>query len=429
MWQCPLVDWDLSQQKRHWEKIDSFLESRRTLPYLCHASKEELACSITSVNWFSRWCDGFSKISFLGNASRKIPRLHEITKLENQLQGWSLLKNSRSSSHNSVDQRSWDSKVNWYHRDRLWRETDFPDRDMLDAMIASASKKILDRHLHFRRRVSVEEQRAQKFDRFLRWRQISSVIYEHFRATTAYEAVLGLSDSVQYYVCRTTISWFSMHNGTKLYCQQAKHLQKWSWKDCTSQNFMVLFRLRLYWPCMTRRLSETMGNHVIKGWRHLWGYMLIRRWELETSEPAMTLWKETQLPRADKERKPVLRGKWENAFIGRHMDNVLKETYVVSDMILYLETDTRLREEKDNILLLRPIQRQRLTGKNLEKIKQQRSAPLEGKGRFPCQNKSCEASSSNYWHPSVCQKCKSETGRICCKKCRFRHVEAEEEPS
>ena len=41
--------------------------------------------------------------------------------------------------------------------------SDFPDYDMLDAMIASALKKLLDQHVHFRRRVSVEEQRAQKY--------------------------------------------------------------------------------------------------------------------------------------------------------------------------------------------------------------------------------------------------------------------------
>ena len=50
---------------------------------------------------------------------------------------------------------------------------DFSDYDMLDAMIASALKKVLT-HVHFRKRVSVEEQRAQKDDRFLRGRQIRS---------------------------------------------------------------------------------------------------------------------------------------------------------------------------------------------------------------------------------------------------------------
>ena len=72
--------------------------------------------------------------------------------------------------------------------------TDSPDNDMLDAMVASALKKLLDRHVHFRRRVSVEEQRAQKYDRFLRGTQIAFLIYEHFRATGACEAVQGLSD-------------------------------------------------------------------------------------------------------------------------------------------------------------------------------------------------------------------------------------------
>ena len=71
---------------------------------------------------------------------------------------------------------------------------DFTDYDVLDAMIASALKRLLDKHVHFRNRLSVEEQRAQKYDRFLRGRQIDYMIYEHFRATGAYEAVQGLSD-------------------------------------------------------------------------------------------------------------------------------------------------------------------------------------------------------------------------------------------
>ena len=48
--------------------------------------------------------------------------------------------------------------------------------------------------VHFRRRVSVEEQRAQKHDRFLRGRQTAYKIFEHSRATRAYEAVQGLLD-------------------------------------------------------------------------------------------------------------------------------------------------------------------------------------------------------------------------------------------
>ena len=64
---------------------------------------------------------------------------------------------------------------------------------MLDAKIASALKKIISNQ-HFRSRVSVEEQRAQKIDRFPRGRQISYMIYDHFRRTGAYDAAQDLSD-------------------------------------------------------------------------------------------------------------------------------------------------------------------------------------------------------------------------------------------
>ena len=61
--------------------------------------------------------------------------------------------------------------------------TDFPDVDMLDAMIPSAKKKLLNTQIHFRKRVSVEEQRAQKSDRSLRGRQIAYMVHEYFHAT------------------------------------------------------------------------------------------------------------------------------------------------------------------------------------------------------------------------------------------------------
>ena len=38
---------------------------------------------------------------------------------------------------------------------------DFPDFEKLDAVIASAVKKLLNTHSNFRKRASVEEQRAQ----------------------------------------------------------------------------------------------------------------------------------------------------------------------------------------------------------------------------------------------------------------------------
>ena len=47
-----------------------------------------------------------------------------------------------------------------------------PDFEVLDARIASALNRII-HNSHFTRRVSLEEQKAQKQDRFLRGRQIA----------------------------------------------------------------------------------------------------------------------------------------------------------------------------------------------------------------------------------------------------------------
>ena len=73
-----------------------------------------------------------------------------------------------------------------------------------------------------------------------------------------------------------------------------------------------------------------------------------------------------QSPRVKKERKPAFRGKWESVFSGRHMDNVPKETHVVSVMTSKPQgTVAKVRDEKDNRLLVHPTRRQnRLTARD-----------------------------------------------------------------
>ena len=100
---------------------------------------------------------------------------------------------------------------------------DFPDYDMLHAMIASALKRLPDKHVRFRKRVCVEEQRAQKYDRSSRGRQIAHMIYEHFRATGAYEAV-QLSDLFSIRLQNDDVQDFDVR-WVKLYYQQAMCLQ------------------------------------------------------------------------------------------------------------------------------------------------------------------------------------------------------------
>ena len=64
------------------------------------------------------------------------------------------------------------------------RGISMPNFEVLDARIASALNKII-HNSHFKRRISLVEQKAQKEDRFLRGRQIAYLIYEYFRVTGA----------------------------------------------------------------------------------------------------------------------------------------------------------------------------------------------------------------------------------------------------
>ena len=66
--------------------------------------------------------------------------------------------------------------------------THFPNSEMLDARIAIISNS------QFKKKVSLEEQKAQKEDRFLRGRQIAYMIYDNFRVNDAHDTVLDYAD-------------------------------------------------------------------------------------------------------------------------------------------------------------------------------------------------------------------------------------------
>ena len=73
------------------------------------------------------------------------------------------------------------------------RGISMPNFEVLDAKIASALNKII-HNSQFKRRISLEEQKAQKEDRFLRGRQIAYLIYEYFQVTGANDSVENYAD-------------------------------------------------------------------------------------------------------------------------------------------------------------------------------------------------------------------------------------------
>ena len=68
-----------------------------------------------------------------------------------------------------------------------------PKFEVLDARIASALNRII-HDSHFKRRIILEEQKAQKEDRFFRGTQIAYLIYEYFRVTGANDSVENYAD-------------------------------------------------------------------------------------------------------------------------------------------------------------------------------------------------------------------------------------------
>ena len=69
-----------------------------------------------------------------------------------------------------------------------WKE--FSKFEMLDARIASVLNNTI-QHSHFKKKVSLEEQKAPKEDR---GRLVAFMIYDYFRVTGAHDTVLDYAD-------------------------------------------------------------------------------------------------------------------------------------------------------------------------------------------------------------------------------------------
>ena len=91
-----------------------------------------------------------------------------------------------------------------------------PNFEVPDARIASALNKLI-HNSHFKRRISLEEQKAQKQDHFLRGRQIAYLIYDYFGVS----GVMILSRTMPTYsrsVYEMTIFRNSFRSATDFYC-------------------------------------------------------------------------------------------------------------------------------------------------------------------------------------------------------------------
>ena len=97
------------------------------------------------------------------------------------------------------------------------RGISMPNFEVLDARIASALNKII-HNSHFKRRISLEEQKAQKQNRFLRGRQIAYLIYDNFRVIWSHDSVENYTDLYSLSFYEMMIFRNSTLSGTEFYC-------------------------------------------------------------------------------------------------------------------------------------------------------------------------------------------------------------------
>ena len=133
---------------------------------------------------------------------------------------------------------------------------------MLDARITSALNKII-QSSSFKRKVSLEEQKAQEEDRFFRGRQIAYMIYDYFRATGVHDTVLDYADLFTITLRNDNVQEFDTRLDkillivTKIPPDDVlESLYKFRKRDSD--------QLKPYWNCMTWKFIRRYRSRIIR---------------------------------------------------------------------------------------------------------------------------------------------------------------------
>ena len=107
-----------------------------------------------------------------------------------------------------------------------------PDFEVLDAKTASALNRIIQNTRFEKKKVTLEEQKAQKEDRLLRGRQIAYMIDDNFQVTGAHDTVLDHVDLFTSLRSDDVQEFDSKWDGILLSMTKIQLMT--SWKDCTN---------------------------------------------------------------------------------------------------------------------------------------------------------------------------------------------------
>ena len=313
--------------------------------------------------------------------------------------------------------------MNLLHRDRSQDSVIFLIFGMLDAMIASALKMLINTQSIFRKRVSVEEQRAQNSDRFLRRRLINCL------------------HDLQVFPCNRSLwkSTRTRRRGQYDFAEWRCPRFRCKMGSCTISEWDAFRpdpgRIVQVKNTEIRPTSDCDGIVWSRGYSRQWGTQLSasQNWsetshwrEIEISRPGTMLWKGDQLPRVEKETKPTFRGKWECFQWKAQRQCFTWDSCSFSyDRLLASGKRSSGSSQKRNGRSSSPALHSKAEQTDGEKGDKEENS--DRKGQILCQEK-CNNPSCDLWRPPVCQTYKSEKV-VFGDKCRFRHVEEYVKPN
>ena len=127
-----------------------------------------------------------------------------------------------------------------------WRTAPFFDLELLDARIASALN-IMIQNSYLKKKVSLEEHKAQTQDRFLRETQTAYLFYDYFRVTDVNDYVLDYADCFTVTLRNDNIQEFDTRRWRNFDKQCSRSDLMRSWKESEKlKTVLELYNVEIY---------------------------------------------------------------------------------------------------------------------------------------------------------------------------------------
>ena len=303
------------------------------------------------------------------------------------------------------------------------RGISMPNFDVLDARIASALNKII-HNSQFKRRISLEEQKARKQDRFFRGRQIAFLIYDYFR-------VIGSHDSVENYTDLFTVSlrnddsWIRfkvgrnsiVHDENPIWWHlgrtgQIENTRVWEAQD----------RIGIVRPGDSSKEVRTWLSQIESYGEEKYRTRIHEIRILGSEMEILRRTPRSRIREQNSENKEFL----EMVGNGKPTGSVWKETIAVSATISTSVVKVTPSNPSPNSFMQQSERKPSRTRSPRGKSPSGRTSrwPCKGYLRGTCNNSFCEK-----WHPPECWFYKTKSGCRFGEKCSYSHRQVDEQPT